>query len=657
MLDLKLIDSIFILLAIAFIVTTLFRHLTIPAIVGYILVGVLVGPYALGLLNNSQITSDLAEIGIVFLMFMIGLEFSLIKLIQLKRYVFIYGGAQVVLCMLITTMVGASLLEMTLSESFIVGAVIAMSSTAIVIKQLKDQYELKSKHGSMAIAILLFQDLAVIPLFILLPNLDNTTLWALAKEFGWALVNGVGAMILILSIGRWLLKPMLYHIAQIRSLELFTLAALLVTVGTAWITQQMGLSLALGAFLAGMMLAETEFRLQIEAHIRPFQDVFLGFFFISIGTQLDLSIFSIGWIWVLLLVATLLFFKTILITILGLFFADLKDAARTGIVLAEGGEFSFAILSLALTYHLIPNDYGQVILGSILLSMVIAPFLIRFNNELTFFANRKTQQRYIHLPLSVATHTLNNHVIICGYGRIGQHISKFLDKAKIPYVALDLDSQRVNEATLAGFPVCYADAKHYANLEALNIGSAKAVVITFYDTQVTLGILQQIRHYHKQLPIVARSHDEREADLFYKHGATEVIPELLETSLMLASQVLLFMKVPFEQVLHWMDESRKSRYDLLRMIFQDEFLEIGENEIQGLKVITLTDIHAYAVNKSIAELNLAHYHVKITGIRRDSERITDPDSNVRLKLGDIVVLYGQLPNLEKAEAMLLSFSK
>tara|TARA_B100000989_G_scaffold298413_1_gene287611 strand:+ start:606 stop:1742 length:1137 start_codon:yes stop_codon:yes gene_type:complete len=370
--------------------TVVFRYLRIPVILGYIVVGVLLGPHAVGLIADGQNIRDIAEFGVVFLLFTIGLELSFKRLTTLKNVLISYGGLQISATVIITQVIGIWL-GLTLIEAMIVGFVVAMSSTAIVTKQLVDQDELHTPHGTNALAILLLQDLAVVPCLILIPSLGQAALSStIMLSVLFALAKGVIAIAFILLLGKRLLRPLFHHIAAAQSSEIFTLATLLVALSFAWVTDYMGLSLALGAFLAGITLAETEFRHQISAEVRPFRDVLLGLFFITIGIQFDLQALSITWQWILILVVALVIGKTLLISALGIILKNgLITSTRTGLVLAQGGEFGFVILILALDYELIPQDYGQVILSSLLVSMMLSPVFIRFNANIANILKKK----------------------------------------------------------------------------------------------------------------------------------------------------------------------------------------------------------------------------------------------------------------------------
>lgn len=383
--DFNTVESFLIILFIALMVTFSFRHLKIPIILGYVLVGTLVGPNVLGWIPNTQIIKDFAEFGVVLLMFTVGLEFSLPKLFSLRYSVFVLGGTQVSLSSVIAAVIGMRL-GMPAISSIVVGGVVAMSSTAIVIKQLSSQQELHTKHGVNTVGILLFQDLAVIPVLVLISNLSSTGVHGIWIILLWSLVKGLFAIAAIIAIGKWLLNPLFKMISITRVEEFFTLTVLFVSVGAAWLTNTLGLSYALGAFLAGMMLAECEFKHQITAEIRPFRDLLLGLFFISIGMLVNISLWAKTWEWILLLVVGLVLGKGLLITLLcRIFKNDLITSMRTGLVLAQGGEFGFVILSLALANHLLPNDWAQSILAALLITFVFAPLVIRHNKTLVNF--------------------------------------------------------------------------------------------------------------------------------------------------------------------------------------------------------------------------------------------------------------------------------
>lgn len=381
----SLLESFLVIVFVALTVTLIFRHLKIPIVLGYVLAGALVSPNLIGWQPGpgAELIKGFAEFGVVLLMFTIGLEFSLPKLLKLNNSVFILGALQVALSCIVATGVGL-LLKIPLEAAIVISTIVAMSSTAIVIKQLLQQNELTTKHGSNAVGILLFQDLAVIPILILLPSLAHHTEHNILMVLGNSFVKGLFAFLVIVIAGKWLLKPLFRVTAATLVIELFTLAVLFVSVGAAWLTNYLGLSYALGAFLAGMMLAECEFKEKINAEIRPFRDLLLGLFFISIGMLVNVAVWPKTWEWILLLVVGLTLGKGLLVTMLCYVFKDnLKTAMRTGIILAQGSEFGFAVLTVARSYSLIPQPWSQTILAALLISFILSPILIRYNREIT----------------------------------------------------------------------------------------------------------------------------------------------------------------------------------------------------------------------------------------------------------------------------------
>ncbi|MCP3679817.1 MAG: hypothetical protein GY782_05920 [Gammaproteobacteria bacterium] len=372
--DFGILESFLIILCLTLTITLIFRYLNLPIILGYVLVGVVVGPHGLAWLPNVTAIKELAEFGVVLLMFTVGLQFSIRELLALKYSAFILGGSQVCLTLMITTIIGVGL-GMSIISSVVMGAIVSMSSTAIVVKQLIDQQEIKSKHGLHALGILLFQDLAFIPIIIVIANLHaaekgQPLWWILLGSF----FKGIIAVGLILVIGRWLLRPLFRLIKSTQLMELFTLSVLLVSVGSAWLTNVLGVSYALGAFLAGMMLSECEYRHQIKVEIRPFRDILLGLFFISVGTLVNITAWPKIWMWIGLLAIGLMLGKMLLITILAkLSRNNTTTSFRTGLVLAQGSEFGFAILTLALAHQLIPPEWTQSILAALLTPIFTGP--------------------------------------------------------------------------------------------------------------------------------------------------------------------------------------------------------------------------------------------------------------------------------------------
>ena len=468
----SVLDDILLLLAATLVVVVALRRLRLPLIIGFLLVGMAVGPHALGWVAATETTSTLAEFGIVFLLFTLGLEFSLPRLIATRGEVFTVGGLQVGLT---TAAVAAAGWAYGLAPevAILLGGTVAMSSTAIVLRQLTDQDELNRTHGRIAFGTLLFQDLAVVPFLALAGVLASTQESYSLQDLGFAIVKAGIALVIVLAAGRWLLRPLFHEIAASRAPELFTFAVLFVAIGAAWSTHAAGLSFALGAFLAGMVLAETEYRYQVEAGIRPFRDTLLGLFFVTIGMQLDVPGLLRQLPTVAALLAGIIVVKTLIAMIAARPFAgQWFKALRVGIVLAQGGEFGFALLVLLLQNRLVGTEVTQPLLAAITLSMVISPFLIQHNKRIARLLMRETGPSETALAtFDAATRALaeRDHVILCGYGRVGQNIARVLESQGFEFFALDLDPERVRIARAAGDPVAFGDAADDGMLHSAGI--------------------------------------------------------------------------------------------------------------------------------------------------------------------------------------------
>ncbi len=653
----SILPQLLVLLAFSVLVVALFRRLRMPPIVGYLAVGLLLGPHVLNVASDG-IAPVLAEFGVVFLVFTLGLEFSLPRMIAMRREAIGLGGLQVVL----TTAAFAGLLwayKVPPLVAILIGGALAMSSTAIVIRQLGEQGELNRTHSRIAVGILLFQDMAFVPLLALESALtsseDAYDFWTIAG----AVVRAAIALALVLTFLRWIVRPLFHEIGRGRSTELFTLTALLVSLGAAWATSAVGLSMALGAFLAGMLLAETAYRHQIEVVIRPFRDVLLGLFFITIGTLLDLQLLSQQFWLVLLLVVVLLLVKTLIVTLIARGFAgSLRKALRAGIVLAQGSEFGFALLTLMLNQKLADAAVIQPLLAATVVSMVVSPFLIRNNRRMAaYITQRHTEEPSpLERELAATQESANrDHVIVCGFGRVGQNVARVLEGQGFEYIALDMDPQRVRSAREAGDPVVYGDGSQSEILEAVGLQHCSVLVISFADPDVALRIVSAVRELRSELPILVRTQDDSKLDLLQRAGATEVVPETLEASLMLVSHLLLLLDVPVSRVVKTVGDIRNHRYSMLRRVFRvddprrlDQIHEFREQ----LHTVVLPP-HAFGVGRTLSDLRLDQSEVAVTAIRRDGIVGRQPEPGTQLREGDVVVLYGTPEALEHAETRLL----
>jgi len=643
---------ILVLLAVSVLVVTVCRRARLPPILGYLLVGVALGPHALGVVPDDAATRQLGEFGIVFLMFSIGLEFSLPQFRTMRRAVFGLGFAQVA----ITTLAGgvaAQLLGQDWKLGIVLGGALAMSSTAIVSKMLAERGELGSSHGRDVMGILLFQDLAVVAFLILIPSLAGTG-EDLGLALGAGLVKAVVALALILFLGQRPMRAWFTLVARQRSPELFVLNVLLVTLGMAELTELAGLSLALGAFLAGMLISETEFRYQVEEDIKPFRDLLLGLFFITIGMLLDLRGVATHLLELVSLLVVPVAAKLALIVLLARAFgAPLATALRTGFYLAHAGEFALVMLALASSNALVPAAFMQVVLASMILSMLLAPLLIQYANlwvrKLT--ANDWLARAAEVTQVAALTMARQGHVIVCGFGRSGQNLARLLEREDIGYLALDSDPQRVREAG-DGTNVVYGDASRRETLISAGLGKARAVVIAFDDTPTALKILHHVQQLRPELPVIVRTRDDSELGKLLAAGATEVVPEVLEGSLMLASHSLLVLGVPLNRVLQQIRSIREERYGLFRGFFHGASdHEAAENLQPRLHTVLLNE-RAHAIGRSLDELGVRAW-VEVTGVRRRGARSVAPGADWRFEPGDALVLLGRPGALDRDEKRLL----
>jgi CPA2 family monovalent cation:H+ antiporter-2 len=645
---------VLILLAAAVVVVVACRLVRLPPILGYLTVGIVLGPHAFAWVPNDADTRYLGEIGIVFLMFSIGLEFSLPQLRTMRRAVFGLGLAQVT----ITTLAGVGALRLAGYDwqvGLVLGGMLAMSSTAIVSKMLAERTELGTPHGRDVMGILLFQDLAVVAFLILIPSLDESGR-DLMGALGVAFAKAAVVLTLVLFFGQKPMRAWFHLVARLRSSELFVLNVLFVTLGLAALTEFAGLSLALGAFVAGMLIAETEFRYQVEEDIKPFRDVLLGLFFVVVGMALDLRVVvaHVGWVFILLLVPVLA--KLALIVLLSRAFgAPLGTALRTGFYLAQAGEFALVMLALATANKLLSDQLAQTVLAAMVMSMLSAPLLIQFAEPLVrkLTANDWLAQAAHVTQIAVRSMARQDHVIICGYGRSGQNLARLLEREDIAYIALDADPQRVSEAAGDGGNVVYGDASRREALVSAGLAKARAVAITFADTPTALKILHHVQQDHHDVPVIVRTVDDSELDKLYVAGATEVVPEVLEGSLMLASHSLLLLGVPLNRVLQNIRSIREERYSLFRGFFHGatDAADAAENLQPRLHSVVLTD-RAHAVGRTLADLRLGEV-VEVTGVRRRGMRSQKPADDWRFDAGDAVVLLGRPSAIATAEQRLL----
>ena len=534
--------QIILLLAVSVMVMVAFQRLHIPSSLGYLLVGLILGPHTAGPTVHVSELKVLAEFGVVFLLFSIGLNYSLPQLHAMRHQILGLGTAQVVL----TTAAVAALLwlaGLSPAVAFVIGAVFAQSSSTIIGRQLAEQGEDATPHGRLGLAISVFQDVTAVPFLILIPVLGAATgVTALAGELGWAMAKAVLAFALVFYAVRWAMRPLFRLVAERRSAELFTLTVLLVVLAAAWTTDSLGLSLAFGAFLAGMMLGETEFRHQVESSIRPFRDVLLGLFFVGIGMLIDPSTLPRIWHWALMGMLLLLLSKIVVVALIvrrsGM---DTLAAWRTALLLAVGGEFGFALLAIALEASVIESEIGQIVLTAVLFSMIAGVLLIRYNQTI---ALRLAKPAAKGAPLADLVAGLPvPQVLIGGYGRVGHTIAVLLKSSGVDFVAFDTDPKRVQQGQADGHAVLYGDIADPELLAAARAERASLAIVTVNSHAVALRTVAALRQHCPQVPVIARARDLEASSALVNAGAIHAYPEAIESSLRLGATALRMLRI------------------------------------------------------------------------------------------------------------------
>lgn len=607
--ELSLLTVLILIAATVFTLAT-FRRLQIPPVLGYVLVGAFLGPAALAVVPDLAQVRPLAEFGVAFLLFTLGLEFSVPRLRSLGWSLVTLGSAQ---------------------------------------------GELTQRHGSLAIGISVFQDIAVVPFLALVPVLAGGAGPAAPIR---AVLLALVSVVIVLAVGHWLLRPFMREMARARLAELFTLTILLVVLGAAWITEAVGLSLALGAFLAGLMLAETEFRHRVETDIRPFRDLLLGLFFITVGMTLDFAVLLRWWPFVIGSLLLLTLGKSLLVAALLLWGRESREVSvKAAIALGQGGEFGIAILTVASQRALLEPEVVQPLLIAIVLSMALNPLLIRYSGPIARTLGAAAPPPAPILgPDPVAATAGRDHVVLCGFGRVGQNLGRILEEEGIEYIAIELDHDRVRVAREAGDPVIWGDSGDPAILAKAGLDAANLVVTTVPSTRETLRILAAIREQFPAVPILVRARDDMHLDTLQQSGATEVVPETLEASLMLASHMLALLRVPIGRVLRKVQRVREDRYEILRTVFRSgapSGVELGQSERAELQTVTLP-AEAAAVGRRLNELGLEAHGVVVTAIRRDGIVGRHPLPDTLLREQDVLILFGRPEDLELALRLLFA---
>ncbi len=643
------------LMALAVISVAVFRKLHLPPILAYLFAGLLAGPEVLKLFLHPEDMHLLAEIGIVFLLFSLGLEFSLPKLMSMRSLVFGVGLGQMVFTTG-TFSVIAHFFGFEWGPAVIIGGMLALSSTAIVIKQLTEAGALNHRRTEMAISILLFQDLAVVPFLIVIPLMASQQDVSLASALIMALVKGVVVVIMLLSAGKWILPWIFREVAKTRTDELFVLTTILVAILAGGLTYVFGLSMALGAFLAGMMLGESQYKYQLEADIRPFRDILMGLFFVTVGMQLKLDVLFSDGLFIFTGVLVLMVLKVLVLQLVAkILKRDSVDSWATGIKLCQIGEFSFVIAALATAEGVIDARTSSIIISMGVISMALTPMLV---DRSVAWAQRLSPKQMRHVePESTIPEAseYNNHIIIAGFGRVGQSVARLLKLEGIAFITIDADPVRVYESRNAGEPILFGDASQKDILENAGAARASLILVTFDEPEKAKQVINAARQIAGEINLMVRTKRDYQLDALYKAGASQVVPEIQEGSLMLISQVLHYAGVPMSRILRRVREERQGRYDHLHGFYPGETTEISygtEDKLEFVHAVVLNN-NAACLGRQLSDIDFQRMRVRLQGLRRDGQEISAPNPGDVLQAGDVLVIAGKPRRVERAERRLL----
>ena len=662
----SLIKDIVILFGLSVAVTLIFQKIKLPTLLGYLITGVIAGPYGLSLINGTSEVDHMAEIGVVFLLFLIGIEFSLKQLISIKKAVFIGGTVQALSTIAITA-VCYYFFSSDWNKSIFIGFLFCLSSTAIVLKILADKGEMHSPHARLILAILIFQDLLVVPMVLLTPLLAGakdvlpivltSPLFAGTDDLIFRLmielvVKLILVLLLVFAGARYIVPKLLFEVAKTRSQDLFILTTILICFSIALLCHSIGLSLALGAFLAGLIISESEYSHQATGNILPFREIFTSFFFVSIGMLLDLSFLTEHLLWILGLTLLVVFVKTFTASLASIFLKyPPRTSFKTGLALFQVGEFAFILSKSGIQYGLLDETTNQYFLSISILSMALTPVLMNYSEKISkytykLFIPQRIKHRLHHLNVkkTVSDHVvekLKNHLIIIGYGINGQNLSKASKFAGIPYIIIELNAETVKEELKKGEPIVYGDAMQANILEHARIGAARSVVIAISDLKAAENVLSSIRRINKSIYIIVRTRSVKEVPVFMKLGASEVIPEEFETSVEIFTRVMNKFLIPKDQIDVFIQEIRTEIYDMMRPVHLDHSKERVNLPYFDIVCLKVEQDRSSIVNKTLTESALrSKYGIQVLAIQRDKRIIHHVDGATVIKLYDSLFISG-----------------
>ena len=652
--ELPLLRDIFIIFCLSIFVLFLCLRIKLPAIVGFLITGILAGPHGFGLIEAVHDVEIMSEIGVVLLLFTIGLEFSIKDLLKIKKSILLGGSVQVLLTILTVFFISLKVGQ-TLSQSIFTGFLISLSSTAIVLKLLHERAEIDSPHGRTSLGILIFQDVVIVPMMLLTPLLAGVE-GNLSESLFILMIKVVAILLLVMASAKWLVPVILYQITRTRNRELFLLSIIVICLAVAGLTYSMGLSLALGAFLAGLIISESEYSYHAMGNILPFRDVFISFFFVSIGMLLNLDFLSRNIGLILLITLGVLALKTIIAGfttyILGY---PLRTILLVGFSLSQVGEFSFILSKTGLEYGLLAQgNIYQLFLAVSVLTMVSTPFIISLSPRIVDVTMRLPLSRKLksglHPAQAINDLIKKDHLIVIGFGINGRNVTRAAKTAGVPYVIIEMNPETVRVEKNKEEPIFYGDATHDAVLEHAGIHNARIVVITIADAAATRKVISLARRLNRNIHIIARTRFLQEMEPLYELGADEVIPEEFETSVEIFTRVLVKYLIPKDEIERFISEVRSGGYHMFRSLSQEASscsdLKhcLPDIEINTLRIGEKSPI----VGRTLAETEMRKkYGVTILAIRRDGKTISNPDVDIEFVAGDILFAIGTPDQLAK----------
>ncbi|MFZ5944638.1 MAG: cation:proton antiporter [Bacillota bacterium] len=653
--EIKILNDIIVIFGLAILVLYLFTRLRIPAILGFFVTGTLAGPYGLQLVKNIHEVEVLAEIGVILLLFSIGIEFSLEQLVKIRRLVLLGGGLQVGLTILTSSII-CFLAGLPWGSSIFIGFLVALSSTAIVLKILQNNGDVNTPHGNNVLGMLIFQDIIIVPMLLFLPLLSGTS-QNILLDISFLLIKVAIVIFLSVIAAKWIVPFILHSSAKSKNSELFLLSIIAICLAVAWLTSQAGLSLALGAFLAGLIISETEYSHQALGNIIPFRDAFTSFFFVSIGMLLNIKVFLSTPLLITGLTIAVVLIKVLLVLIIVLFFLryPLRSAILAGLSLAQIGEFSFILSQAGIKNNLLLESHYQIFISVSILTMALTPYLIMLAPKLAGyisslpFLNSIRDKNFNEGQEKI---NLENHLVIIGFGLNGRHLKKVAEKTHIPFIVLEINPETVRTEKKKGTPIYYGDPSQEIILENINIKKARAAVIAISDSAATQRIIDAIRKNNPHIYILARTPYLQEVKTLYELGASEVIPQEFETSIEIFSRVLDKYLVPKDEIEEIIKDIRSDGYEMLRDLSTENFkgkedimnLHLSDVEISTLRVCP----HSFLVDKTLKEVNLRKNHgITVLAIRRNKNMIPNPHGDTKILAGDLIMVLGEPHNISK----------